>query len=528
MSISSTTRTAGPFTGNDTATVFPFTFKVFAASDLVVKQRDESTLVETTLVLNSDYTVSLNANQNSNPGGSVTLPAVLPTGQDLFVTSDMANLQSLDLTNQGGFYPEVINDALDKVVIQNQQQQTEIDRSVKISQFDDEAALDQLVSDVTRLAESIDGLDVLVSHVDNIDTVAGIDSEVTTVAGIDSEVTTVAGISANVTTVAGVSANVTTVAGISANVSTVAGNTININKVAAVDTVVTAVATIDDEVVAVAGDLTNIDAVAAELPEILTKVSKTSSTGSAILPVGTSAQRDGSPVTGMIRHNTQYGCPEYYNGTFWVQMNMGEPNIGDPFGGGYFAGYISETANGVATHMLIVSPKASGETAAAWDTVGGATTGFNSLIAGPTNSAGLAALGARYAAATFCEGLTINGYSDWYLPARNELEVAYYNLKNVTQANYVAGGNLGNNANAVPPWEPVSTSYTTARPAQTTVDAFKVGGVEAFTDNYFWSSSEPSSTGAWRQSFGSGDPGGQGNDNKTNVYSVRAFRRLAI
>ena len=254
----------------------------------------------------------------------------------------------------------------------------------------------------------------------------------------------------------------------------------------------------------------------------------TSSTGSLRIPVGTSAQRDGSPSTGMIRHNTQYGCPEYYNGTFWVQMSMGEPNIGDPFGGGFFAGYISETADGVATHMLIVSPKASGETTAAWDTVGGATTGFTSLIDGPTNSAGLAALGASYAAATFCEGLTINGYSDWYLPARNELEVAYYNLKNITQANWIASGNKGNNVNAVPPWEPVSTAYTAARPAQTTVDAFKVGGVEAFADGIFWSSSEDSSTTTWRQGFYSGYPGLQTYDPKTYVRYVRAFRRLAI
>ena len=202
-------------------------------------------------------------------------------------------------------------------------------------------------------------------------------------------------------------------------------------------------------------------------------------------------------------------------------------NIGDPFGGGFFAGYISETADGVATHMLIVSPKASGETTAAWDTVGGVTTGFTSLIDGPTNSAGLAALGARYEAATFCEGLTINGYSDWYLPARNELEVAYYNLKNVTQANY-SPGSYGSNANAVPPWEPVSTNYTSARPAQTTVDAFKVGGVEAFADSYFWSSSEYSSTLAWVQTFYSGGPGNQDGSTKTDVYYVRAFRRLAI
>ncbi len=199
-----------------------------------------------------------------------------------------------------------------------------------------------------------------------------------------------------------------------------------------------------------------------------------------------------------------------------------------PYGGGYVAGYISVAGNGIADHMLIVSPKASGETRVAWDTESvGVTTGFTSYIDGPTNSAGLAALGPQYAAATFCEGLTINSYSDWYLPAINELEVAYYNLKNVTQDNYRPGV-YGSNPNAVPPWEPVSTSYTAARPAQTTVDAFKVGGVEAFANDSFWSSSEGSSTAAWYQYFYSGGPGYQYNTTKTIVTYVRAFRRLAI
>ena len=36
--------------------------------------------------------------------------------------------------------------------------------------------------------------------------------------------------------------------------------------------------------------------------------------------------------------------------------------IGEPFGGGYFAGYISHTADGNATHALIVAPRATGAT----------------------------------------------------------------------------------------------------------------------------------------------------------------------
>lgn len=122
MTISSTTRIAGPFVGNGTATVLPFTFKVFAAADLNVVRLTTSTGVETTLVLNSDYSVTLNGDQNSNPGGSITLLAgALATGYTIVITSDIANLQPTDLTNQGGFYPEVITDALDRATIQIQQ-----------------------------------------------------------------------------------------------------------------------------------------------------------------------------------------------------------------------------------------------------------------------------------------------------------------------------------------------------------------------------------------------------------------------
>ena len=132
MTISSTVRIAGPYIGNGTATVFSFAFKVFTATNLQVVRVDTSTGLESTLVLTTDYTVSLNADQDSNPGGNVTLLAVLATGFNMIITSDIANLQPTDLTNQGGFYPEVITDALDRATIQIQQMADELTRSIKI------------------------------------------------------------------------------------------------------------------------------------------------------------------------------------------------------------------------------------------------------------------------------------------------------------------------------------------------------------------------------------------------------------
>jgi hypothetical protein len=129
MTISSTTRVNGPYTSG---TALPFTFKVFAAADLDVIRLNTTTGVETVLVLNSDYTVALNGNQNTNPGGTVTLTVAASATSTVTITSDVANLQPTDLTNQGGFYPEVVTDSLDRATIQIQQISDIGDRTLKI------------------------------------------------------------------------------------------------------------------------------------------------------------------------------------------------------------------------------------------------------------------------------------------------------------------------------------------------------------------------------------------------------------
>jgi len=199
--------------------------------------------------------------------------------------------------------------------------------------------------------------------------------------------------------------------------------------------------------------------------------------------------------------------------------------IGQAYGGGYYAGKISTTANGVATHYLIVAPKASGESPDLTWGPSGVTTGVTSVIAGPTNSASLAALGASYQAATFCEGLTIGGYSDWYLPAKNELEVCYYFLKPTTSANDTASGS---NDNAVSP-EPVSQNYTSGSPSQTSAGiGFRGGETNAFSSNSYWTSTEGTSTTAWRSNPYDGGIQSGLNYLKTYLLDVRAVRRVPV
>lgn len=42
-----------------------------------------------------------------------------------------------------------------------------------------------------------------------------------------------------------------------------------------------------------------------------------STTGASTIPVGTTAQRPASPVTGQLRYNTTTTKLEYYNGSAW-------------------------------------------------------------------------------------------------------------------------------------------------------------------------------------------------------------------
>ena len=193
------------------------------------------------------------------------------------------------------------------------------------------------------------------------------------------------------------------------------------------------------------------------------------------------------------------------------------PAIGASFQGGFFAGYISHTANSVATHALIVAPAATGASNQQWKTSDTTTAGTTSDFDGAANSANMN--DANHPAAQFCEDLSIGGYTDWYLPARDELEIAYYNLKPTTTSNDTG---YGINAYSVPAR---GSNYTAGTPAQTTVTAFQTGNSEAFVAAYHWSSTENSSTNAWDLGFSVGD---QGLSSKGSTNRVRAFRKLAL
>jgi hypothetical protein len=220
-----------------------------------------------------------------------------------------------------------------------------------------------------------------------------------------------------------------------------------------------------------------------------------------------------------------------YSGVFTLQAQMqavaagtwtGILTIGDAYQGGFYAGQISTAGNGIADYNLVVGPLSSAQnTSKQWKNADTATAGADSDIDGPQNTADIVADGNStvYPAAHFCNDLTIGGFSDWYMPAKNELEVCYYNLKPTGDSNNTSAGI---NANAVPAR---ASNYTSGTPAQTSAANFQVGGTEAFSTLRYWSSTEATSANAWRQFFYYGNQDGR---SKGNSYAVRAIRRVPV
>lgn len=116
-----TLRRTGPSTGNSVTTAFPFDWKVFTAAEVVVVELNIATSVETTKVSVTHYTVALNADQDTDPGGTVNA-VVAPTAAVRWtLISNVQAIQPADLLMGGGFQPRVIENELDRAIILIQQ-----------------------------------------------------------------------------------------------------------------------------------------------------------------------------------------------------------------------------------------------------------------------------------------------------------------------------------------------------------------------------------------------------------------------
>lgn len=196
MTITSETRKAGPYPGNGSNTEFTFAFKVFEDTDITVLFRDEDG-DESELILDSDYSVELNEDQDNDPGGTVTYPISgdpLANDEKLAIIGGLEAIQETDLTNGGAYHAQVHEDRFDYLTILIQQLLEEMSRTLKVS----------VTSGLTPgdLEDLLDGLELNVVIADNsITTTMLVDGSVTTVKIQDGAVTTIKIADGAVTTV---------------------------------------------------------------------------------------------------------------------------------------------------------------------------------------------------------------------------------------------------------------------------------------------------------------------------------------
>ena len=201
--------------------------------------------------------------------------------------------------------------------------------------------------------------------------------------------------------------------------------------------------------------------------------------------------------------------------------------VGQRFEGGVFAGVIRV---GNFAYAVIVAPKSTQVIGLPFKTSADATANTQSVNDGWANSTSMN--DSSHPAAQYCCNLAVGGYTDWYLPSRDELELCYRYLKPTTDNNWVGtpgSGNLGLANGTNPNSDFAGAAYTTSNPTRTTVTTFRSGGVEAFdTDTYYWTSTEYSS-GTSDALFQDFNDGNQLYYNKPYTGNkVRAVRRVVI
>lgn len=123
----STTQSSVTYVGNGVTTLFPFAFLIPDASEAVVTLTNISVSPNVAIVLPpSAYTLS---GAGNTAGGTVLYPiAGSPITSDytLTIARVLPLTQNISISNQGNFYPEAIEDALDYSMMCIQQLETQI------------------------------------------------------------------------------------------------------------------------------------------------------------------------------------------------------------------------------------------------------------------------------------------------------------------------------------------------------------------------------------------------------------------
>ncbi len=154
-----TTTSRMRYEGNGVTAVFPFTFRILAATHLTVILTDAQG-VQTVQVLNVGYTVS---GVGNGAGGSITMIVAPGAGETLTIKRAVPLTQPTDLRNQGAFFPEVHESVFDRITMLIQQLDEMLGRSLVLGEDEEDGsgAFDARGNRITDLGAAVDDTDAL-------------------------------------------------------------------------------------------------------------------------------------------------------------------------------------------------------------------------------------------------------------------------------------------------------------------------------------------------------------------------------
>ena len=127
MTISSSVSKTPTYACNGAAVSFPYAFKILSAAEIAVILEDANG-AQTTLSLGTDYSLT---GIGSEIGGVITTAVAYAAGNKLIGVRRPSFLQNVDLQNQGAFFAQVIEDALDLGTMRDQSLQAAILNSMR-------------------------------------------------------------------------------------------------------------------------------------------------------------------------------------------------------------------------------------------------------------------------------------------------------------------------------------------------------------------------------------------------------------
>lgn len=128
MTVPSETNRSGPYNGNGSTTVFDYQFRIVDENHLRVVLTD-ALGIETDLAIDTDYIVS---DVGDEAGGQIALTTAPAVDETVTILRDVPFVQETDLQNQGAYYAETVEDALDLAAMRDQQLDERVSRSLKM------------------------------------------------------------------------------------------------------------------------------------------------------------------------------------------------------------------------------------------------------------------------------------------------------------------------------------------------------------------------------------------------------------